>query len=75
MAGAAVSGVLGWLVGLGIGREHIRKYEEAVKAGKYLVIAHGPKDSVKTAHEILSGSRAEQLDLHTPATARPLGST
>ena len=43
MAGAVVTGVLGWLVGLGIAREYVGKYEEAVKAGKYLIIAHAPR--------------------------------
>ena len=69
VAGAAVTGVLGWLVGLGISKEKILKYEEAVKAGKFLVIAHGPADAVQKARAILAGSKAEQLDLHAPATA------
>ena len=68
VAGAAVTGVLGWLVGLGISREKILKYEEAVKAGKFLVIAHGPADAVNKAREILKTSKAEQLDLHAPAS-------
>ena len=66
MAGAAVSGVLGWLIGLGVARELIRNYEKAVK---YLVFARGPLDLVKRAHQILASSKAEQLNLHTPATA------
>ncbi len=69
VAGAAATGVLGWLIGLGISKEKILKYEEAIKGGKFLVIAHGPEDAVKKAREILGGSKAEQLDLHAPATA------
>lgn len=69
VAGAAATGVLGWLVGLGISKDKILKCEEAIKAGKFLVIAHGPADMVKKGREILSGSRAEQLDLHATATA------
>lgn len=68
VAGAAATGVLGWLVGLGISKEKILKYEEAVKAGKFLVIAHGPAEGVKKAREILTGSKPDQLDVHTPAT-------
>src|SRR5262249_61447943 len=39
VAGAALSGVLGWLASLGISKQHILKYEESVKAGRCLVIA------------------------------------
>src|SRR6516164_2527174 len=46
VAGAALSGVLGWLGSLGISRQHILKYEESVKAGKVLVVAHGTPDEV-----------------------------
>lgn len=69
VAGAAVTGVLGWLISLGISKQKILKYEEAVKAGKFLVIAHGPVDTVKKAREILTGSEAEQLELHAPTSA------
>ena len=65
VAGAAFSGVLGWLTSLGISKEHILKYEESVKAGKYLVIAHGAADEVAKAQSILRGTRPAELDLHT----------
>ncbi len=67
VAGAAATGVLGWLFGLGVSKEKILKYQEAVKAGKFLVIAHGPADAVKKAREILAGSKADPLDVHAPA--------
>ena len=35
VAGAAVTGVLGWLSALGVSKDHILKYEESVKAGKF----------------------------------------
>src|SRR5262249_19970487 len=69
VAGAAVSGVLGWLVSLGISKQHILKYEESVKAGKYLVIAHGSADEVKKARQILEGTRPMELNLHGQAVA------
>jgi hypothetical protein len=72
VAGAAASGLLGWLIGLGISREKILKYEEAVRAGKYLVVAHGTPEAVTTAQEILTGSPAEHLDQHAPALATDL---
>jgi hypothetical protein len=73
VAGAAVSGLLGWLLGLGISREKILKYEEAVKAGKFLVVVHGPAEAIETAREILADSGAEYLDVHAPEPARPAG--
>jgi hypothetical protein len=73
VAGAAVSGLLGWLFSLGISREKILKYEQAVKAGKFLVIAHGSAEAVEKARDILATSRAEQVDLHAPAAAQPAG--
>jgi hypothetical protein len=69
VVGAAATGLFGWLVSLGIAREKIRKYEQAVRAGKFLVIAHGTPEAVTKAREILTGSPAEQLDQHTPALA------
>ena len=69
VAGAAVTGVFGWLLGLGVSQDKILKYEEAVKAGKFLVIAHGPADTVGKARKILAGSGAEPLEMHSPAGA------
>jgi hypothetical protein len=67
IAGAAVSGALGWLVGLGISKEKIPRYEEAVRAGKFLLIAHASSEQITLAHKILTGSRAEHIDTHAPA--------
>jgi hypothetical protein len=73
VAGAAMTGLLGWLFGLGVSREKILKYEQAVQAGKFLVIAHGPEADVERARAILAGSTAEQLDLHAPQPAGAAG--
>ena len=62
-----MTSVLGWLFNLGYSREPVCQYEEAIKAGKFLVIAHGSEDTVKKARDILASSRAEQLDMHVPA--------
>ncbi|HKB42217.1 MAG TPA: general stress protein [Gemmataceae bacterium] len=67
VAGAAVSGVLGWLASLGISKQHILKYEEYVKAGKYLVIAHGSADEVAKARQILQGTNPAELTVHDQA--------
>ena len=69
VAGAALSGIFGWLAGLGISKQHILKYEESVKAGKYLVIAHGTPDDVKKARGILEGTKPAELNVHLPGAA------
>jgi hypothetical protein len=69
VAGAAFSGLLGWLAGLGISKQHILKYEESVKAGKYLVIAHGTPEDVKKARGILEGTKPTELNVHVPGAA------
>jgi hypothetical protein len=64
VAGAAVSGMLGWLTALGISKQHILKYEESVKAGRCLVIAHGSADLVQKAKQILEGTKPAELTVH-----------
>ncbi len=51
--GAAGGGLLGALVGWGVSKEHILKYEEVVKGGNYLVIANGDEAQVNQAKAIL----------------------
>ncbi|MCL4249809.1 MAG: DUF1269 domain-containing protein [Anaerolineae bacterium] len=64
VAGAAGGGLLGALFGWGISKQHILKYEEVVKGGKYLVIANGTEEQVKKAHEILGQTNTDELNLH-----------
>ncbi len=64
VAGAALSGMLGWLTSLGISKQHILKYEESVKAGKSMVVAHGTVDEVAKAHAILAATSPAALNLH-----------
>ncbi|MEJ2151145.1 MAG: 2-oxobutyrate oxidase, partial [Chloroflexota bacterium] len=66
--GAAGGGLLGVLVGWGVSKQHILKYEEKVKSGKYLLIAHGDADMVSKARDILESTDAEELAVHDAAT-------
>jgi hypothetical protein len=63
VAGAALTGFLGWLSAIGISKEHILKYEESVKAGNYLVVAHGTAEEVMKAKAILDGTRPKPTEL------------
>jgi hypothetical protein len=67
VAGATTYGILGWLMGLGIAKDKVLKYEKAVKSGKFLLIAHGSAADVRKARDILSASAAEHLEIHAPA--------
>ncbi len=70
VAGAALSGLLGFLTSLGISREQILKYEESVKAGNYLVVAHGEEPEVARARSILGATSPAELNTHVQA-AKP----
>lgn len=70
IAGAAGGGLLGVLFGWGISKEHILKYEEIVKGGKYLVIANGTEEQVRQAHAILDKTQSETVNLHVENAER-----
>ena len=57
-------GALGALAGWGVSTQHILKYEEHLKAGKYLVIAHGSPMEMERAHRIMHGTGAQDLHHH-----------
>jgi hypothetical protein len=65
-----VSALGAGLFSLGIPKDSILKYEASVKAGKFLLIAHGTADEVQHARDILQNSGAEQINVHQP-TAEP----
>jgi hypothetical protein len=72
LAGAAGGGLMGALVGWGVSDKHILKYEEHVKGGKYLVIAHGTSDQVMMARDILRHTDVEEVNVHAEAAPEPL---
>jgi uncharacterized membrane protein len=62
--GAAGGGILGSLAGWGVSRKHILKYEEKLKGGKYLVIAHGSDEDVDRAKGMLEETKPEELEVN-----------
>ena len=48
----------------GIPKDSVVKYETAIKAGKFMLIAHGTADEVQKARAILQTSGAEQVNVH-----------
>jgi len=52
------------LYSIGIPKDSIVTYETAIKAGQYLIVAHGTSDEVAKARNILSGSKATHVTDH-----------
>jgi uncharacterized membrane protein len=52
------------LYSLGIPKDSILQYETAIKAGKFVVIAHGSMDDITSAKEILNRTKLETLEHH-----------
>lgn len=88
VAGAAVAWIVGTLEGavvvgglsalgaglvsIGIPKNSALKYETSIKAGKYVLVAHGTAADVETARRILSSTSAQEIDVHAsvqPAAA------
>ena len=67
LAGSAMGGILSGLAAWGISKQHILKYEESVKAGSYLLVAHGSPDEVALAQNLLRGTGAVELNAHNAA--------
>jgi hypothetical protein len=57
------------LYGLGIPRNSIVRYEAAVRADGFLVMAHGTAADIARAKQILTETAPKQLDVHFEAKA------
>lgn len=52
------------LYSIGIPRDSILRYETAIRAAKFLVIAHGPASEIDLARIVLETTPAEQVEVH-----------
>ena len=52
------------LASIGIPKDSIVRYEKALKAGRFLVIAHGTADEVAKARGILEAAGAIEAETH-----------
>jgi hypothetical protein len=68
LEGAVVVGAFGvlgaGLVGIGVPKDSVIQYESAVKAGKFLVIAHGTRGEADRAKDILTHAGLPVPTLH-----------
>ena len=60
-----LSAVGAGLYSIGIPKDSIIQYETALKADKFLVIAHGTQDEVNIAHDILKKTDVVETTIHT----------
>lgn len=56
------------LYSLGVPKDSVVKYETSIKAGKFVLIAHGTAQEVAKARDMLKTSGAEQIDSYEPST-------
>ena len=75
LEGAAVVGGLSalgaGLYSLGIPKNSIVQYETSIKAGKFVLVAHGTAEEVAKARDMLKTSGADQIDTYEPSTEAP----
>jgi hypothetical protein len=71
LEGAVAVGALGVigasLTGIGVPRDSVLEYQTQIKAGKFLVIAHGSHAEAEHARDILTNAGLEAPALHLPA--------
>ena len=65
-----VSALGGALASIGIPKDSVLRYETALKADKFLVIAHGTAQEVERAKNVLSQNKAEEASVHNVAVGQ-----
>jgi uncharacterized membrane protein len=58
------------LYSVGIPKDSVVKYETAIKADKFLVVAHGTADEVAKAKDILNTTKPAELNQHSLQTVK-----
>jgi hypothetical protein len=59
-----ISAIGAGLYSIGIPKDSIVQYETSLKAGKYVLVAHGTCDEVTRAQAVIATSGAAQTQLH-----------
>ena len=59
-----VSALTAGLVGLGIPKQSAIKYEEQIKADKYVLVVHGTAEEAERAHAILGETSPVSIETH-----------
>jgi uncharacterized membrane protein len=62
--GGSVGVIGGALVGAGIPKDSVMKYEERVAAGEFLILAHGTSSEIERAKGMLQRAGASSVEAH-----------
>ena len=65
-----ISAVVGGLMSLGVPKESAIKYEADIKAGKFVLVAHGAPEELERARTILGETGAMSVDKHETETQK-----
>ena len=65
-----VSALTAGLVGLGIPKQSAIKYEEQIKADKYVLVVHGTAEEAERAHAILADTSPVSIEKHATAVSQ-----
>jgi hypothetical protein len=59
------------LYGIGVPKDSVIRYETALKADGFMVVAHGTAEEMARAKAVLGTMSTASLDMHPSATAQP----
>jgi len=65
LVGGGIAALGGAFASIGVPENTVVEYETALKAGSFLVLAHGSEQEVKEAKEILAKTPATQVDSYS----------
>ena len=68
-----VSALTGALVSVGIPKDSVVRYEEAVKADHFLVMAHGTPEQISQAQAVLKAASPIEMNVHEGTYAERAG--
>jgi hypothetical protein len=62
------------LYSIGVPKDSVLRYETALKASSFLLIAHGTPEEIDRARSIISGTAPQEINVHTSQTPQMAGS-
>jgi Heat induced stress protein YflT domain len=68
-----LSAVGAGLYSIGIPKDSVLRYEVALGANKFLLLAHGTADEVARAKDIIATTHPEEMGVHIGETVQPAG--
>lgn len=69
--GGAIGALVGALTSIGIPRDQVVRYETAIKAGSFVLIAHGDESETKMAKDLLASTPNSGLESYSSSASVP----